>query len=673
MTLRVAFVALFVLLSACSEDRCATVTCGEGATCRPDDGLCYCGEGGPVCEPQQACDTAQRECFTPLPAGECRPGTRWAPGMTAFREATDRWLGELRVEGTRLSVTDIDGDGWADLEVRRGSLGIEDFSSPEGRRTWILRNTGERFEDVTERSGFLARRNDGGGGRPVQIVAWADVDNDGDLDAYSGLGTEDWDAVGMETSEILLNDGTGVFSLAPEDNPVRAADDVDLPAGASFVDVDRDGYVDLWIPQHNTSRGSLRQNRLWRGDGSGRFTDATEALGLVTADWIDSDDINMGRAHTRSWSAHACDLNGDGMPELLASSYGRSPNQLWQARSEDGGVRYESRSVASGYAYDADMSWQDNQFARCFCQANPSAAGCDGVPAPLLDCSTPNWNHATDRMPWRLGGNSGATLCGDLDNDGDLDLFTTEIRHWWAGSGSDGSEVLVNDGGADPVFSRPGDEALGLAIDHSGEVSWDEGHMTAAILDFDNDGWPDLYLGASDYPGNRGHLYHQASPLSFVEVPPGEGIDHNRSHGVVAADFDRDGDLDLVVGHSHARCGGTSDCYPTMQVRFFENVAGEGGAFIQLALEGGEGTNRAAIGARVRVTAGGVTQTQEVSGGHGHYGSQRDRVLHFGLGAACEATVEVRWPNAELTTETFTLPAGHRFRIRQGERAVLAP
>jgi hypothetical protein len=396
-------------------------------------------------------------------------------------------------------------------------------------------------------------------------------------------------------------------------------------------------------------------------------------FGLMTSNWTNFDVINMGFGHTRSWAAAACDLNGDGFAELLASSYGRSPNHLWQARPVEGGVRFENRSVASGYAYDDDMTWQDNQFARCFCEANRAAEGCADVPPPSIVCA-PNWNHETDRQPWRLGGNSGTTVCADIDNDGDLDLFTTEIRHWWAGSGADGSEVLVNDGAEDPVFARPGDAALGLEIEHAPGTGWDEGHMTAAIFDFDNDGWPDIYLGASDYPGNRGHLYHQESPLSFVEVAPSQGIDHNRSHGVVVADFDRDGDLDIVVGHSLARCdpGQPNDCYATSQVRLFENLAGEGGSFLQLVLEGGEGTNRSAIGARVRVTAGGITQTQEVSGGHGHYGSQNDLVLHFGLGAACEATVEIRWPDAALTTETFTLPAGHRFRLKQGFHPVVA-
>src|SRR5690606_22057886 len=107
-----------------------------------------------------------------------------------------------------------------------------------------------------------------------------------------------------------------------------------------------------------------------------------------------------------------------------------------------------------------------------------------------------------------------------------------EIKHWWAGSSADGSEVLVNDGTA--TFTRPGDAALGLEIDHSSMPSWDEGHMTAAIFDFDNDGWADLYIGGSDYAGNRGLLYHHTDEaLGFEEVPPADGIDHHRSHGVV--------------------------------------------------------------------------------------------------------------------------------------------
>jgi hypothetical protein len=331
-----------LLTIGCGADPCALVSCGEGAMCV--QGECRCGSpDGAVCEERDRCDLARGECVGPLPEAACSAGTRWEPGAPAFREATAEW-GLEGVEGVRLTVTDIDGDGWADLEVRRGALGVDDFSSSATRNTWLLRNSGGRFDDVTESSGFLTRRNEGGGGRPVQVVAWGDLDNDGDLDAYSGLGTDDWEGVGYEQSEVLINDGSGHFSLGAIENPIRRSDESDSPAGASFVDVDHDGFLDLWVPQHNGTSGSgallLRQDHLWRGDGTGRFVDATDELGLTTLDWLNIDDIDAGLGHTRAWSAAACDLNGDGLSELLAASYGRSPNHLWQARREVDAVRF---------------------------------------------------------------------------------------------------------------------------------------------------------------------------------------------------------------------------------------------------------------------------------------------------------------------------------------------
>ena len=193
--------------------------------------------------------------------------------------------------------------------------------------------------------------------------------------------------------------------------------------------------------------------------------------------------------------------------------------------------------------------------------------------------------------------------------------------------------------------------------------------MTSAVLDVDNDGLLDIYLSASDYVGNRGLLYHQKSPLWFEEVSVDDSFEHNRSYGAVAADFDRDGDLDLLVGHSHMRCepNGPNDCYPTRQVRLFENVIGQDGHWIQLELVGGAGTNRSAIGAQVTVTTPERVQMREVSGGWGKGGYQSGLILHVGLGDACEAQVSIRWPNADLATEEHSLAAGARYRIVQGE------
>lgn len=623
---------------------------------------------GGACAEGMRCDEARDACVPDLP-DRCTAGTAWTPGTAAFHEVGQIWgLADIEPTGVRLSVTDLDGDGWADLAIRKAG-GARDALEGGARASWLLHNLGDRrFEDVTLSSGFVTPRGGGAVGRPVEIAVWADVDDDGDLDAFTALTAD----AGAETSEILLNDGTGHFTLGPEDSDLRKAPG--FAGGASFTDFNRDGFVDLWV---GYGGGIPAQDRLFVGLGDGEFVDVTKLYGLETQAWRDPAILDAGHGHTVAWGTDACDLNGDGVPELLAASYGRAPNHLFEGHLDAGGaVSYENRSVASGYAYDDRTDWTDNESARCWCHLHPTAPGCDGVPPPAYivctsDADAFRWDHAQDRDLWRLGGNSGTTVCADVDADGDLDLLTTEIVHWDVGSSSDPSELLFNTGETPLRFERPGNEATGLTRPHT--VPWDDGDMTGAVFDFDNDGRPDVYVGSSDYPGTRGWLWHQRADGTFEAVPVAEGIDHESSHGIAVADFDRDGDLDVAVGHSRMRCSTGDHCYPDGRVRLFQNDLGQDGNWVQVDLVGGEGTNRAAIGARVTVRAAGVVQTQEVGGGHGHYGLQQDRVLHFGLGADCSAEVEVRWPDAEGTTETFVLPAGYRFRLVQGQSPAVAP
>ena len=129
-----------------------------------------------------------------------------------------------------------------------------------------------------------------------------------------------------ERSELLVNDGNGAFTALEADHTLRRIGRDDVPSGASWLDFNLDGHLDLWIAQGGL--GTPAQDRLFVGDGQGGFNDVTSQAGLETRPWMSLADLNSGRAHTTAWSALACDLNRDGLPELLAGSYGRAPNHL---------------------------------------------------------------------------------------------------------------------------------------------------------------------------------------------------------------------------------------------------------------------------------------------------------------------------------------------------------
>jgi len=609
----------------------------------------------------------------------CREGSSaWTPGTPIFREATSDWLLDaIGAAGTRLDAVDFDNDGYPDLVVRTGGDLRDDFSDGGVRTSWLLRNTGNgTFEDVTQSSGFRTARDGSALGQPGDTIAFADIDNDGDLDAIAGYVEKVGAANGGHT-EVLINDGAGHFTFGPEENGLVQPGG-DAPAAMVFVDANRDGWVDVWIPNNAYNGAPLQARLFYNNNGSGVFSDFS-GVGLLTQPWSSIDDLNEARSHANSWSGAACDLNNDGDAELLTASYGRAPSHLFQSLGAQGGFAFENRSIESGYAFDERTDWTDNESARCWCSLHRDDADCQDVPEPaLILCETDSdafrWDHDFDREPFRLGGNSGATMCADIDNDGDIDLVTGAIVHWDVGSSSDPAELMLNTGEADVRFERPGNDATGLARDYGDQVDWNEGIMTGSVFDFDNDGWLDIYYGGSDYPGQRGFLYHQVAPAQFEAVVIEDGIDHHRSHGSAVADFDRDGDLDIVVGHSTARCGDDNvgtDCYASQQIRFFENTIGQAGNYIAITLEGAP-ANRSAVGARVTVTADGVSQTRDVGGGHGHFGAQDDLTVFFGLGTACEVDVSIRWPDSALTTETMSLKGNRRWKVTQGMAASVA-
>lgn len=594
----------------------------------------------------------------------CRDGSAWAPGTAAFEDRTEAW-GLAGLNANSFATGDLDGDGYADLIVSRGSI----YDRVSG---YVFMNRdGSRFEDHTAASRFHAVRGSTETGRNASLVRLGDLDNDGDLDAFSGTfiykDATSTREVLPDGAEILLNDGTGVFALGAAS--LRQQPDP-LTSDGFFFDQNLDGRLDLalgyWWRQPPFTVAYGQQAQLFTGDGAGAFTDVTIESGLFLPD---SASAIRNRTQPRPlFGFQMCDLNDDGRMDIVGSAYARFTNEVFLA---DGDVFHEV-GATNEIGADTRIDYTDDESFRCFCVANPDDPECAGAPLPRIVCPGRGFTRGQSDQLFSLGGNSYSHACGDFDNDGDFDLYETNIKHPDVGSSSDPSELIVNQGssGQTLAFSRPGRETMGLTPPVDLGVI-DEGGQHGAAMDFDNDGRLDILLAGSPYPRNRGWLFHQRDTLAFEWIGAESGFHHACPLGTALADFDRDGDLDMIVGTYGCNDPRSSpDWTPpeNQPVRFYENVSNQNN-WISIRLRG-ERSNRSGLGARVRITAGGVTQTKLVTTSAQNAAFEPE--AWFGLGATCDIDrIEVRWPNADLSTDVYTgVLANYRVELREGTTEV---
>ena len=256
-------------------------------------------------------------------------------------------------------------------------------------------------------------------------------------------------------------------------------------------------------------------------------------------------------------------------------------------------------------------------------------------------------DHAQHPHPYAAypGGHSYNSEFGDIDNDGDMDFFLCNLSHPRTQPWADTSQLYINQGppGFDFVDQR---QAYGIL--------YDEGDLNAAFGDYDNDGKLDLAIGGV-YPGHYTRLYHNEGD-HFTDVTYETGAQIHQSGTVGWADVNEDGALDLKLHGSDSP-----------QLHIFINRVGSKNNWVELALQG-TSTNRDAVGARVTLKAGALTQLRDVRGssGGGISANQSSRLVHFGL--AQEKSIDlvtVRWVGGKTETITGVQPNG-LYRIVEG-------
>ncbi|MCP4230739.1 MAG: T9SS type A sorting domain-containing protein, partial [bacterium] len=234
------------------------------------------------------------------------------------------------------------------------------------------------------------------------------------------------------------------------------------------------------------------------------------------------------------------------------------------------------------------------------------------------------------------GSNPEGVDVGDFNNDGWLDIYIANISE--QPYYPDDNRLYRNDSGTG--FTDVTNSA-GVANIGDGRATW--------FLDYDNDGLTDLFCTNHV---NDNAMYHNNGDDTFTDVAGSLGIRNPwDSFGVSWCDYDYDGDLDVyMAGHFDNRLMRNDECP---------------GNFIIFHMEGTD-SNRAAIGAKVKVTAGGFDRYDAVVGGSGKNG-QDSLPLEFGLGTEVVAdTVQIRWPSG-LVEEYYDLDANHHYYAIEGD------
>ena len=494
---------------------------------------------------------------------------------------------------------DFNGDGWVDIFVLRGG------EAPS--LMYMNRQNGSFSEEAVTRGANL----------PTKwgvAAAAADYDNDGDIDIV---------VAGQQAPHyLLINDGSGKFSV----NDTMITEPKMFATSPSWGDANNDGLLELalgeWNPQTAMNydvatkasndleivasgnpligQDSLAPLFMYSNDGSGH---------LEPYDFRATADIDLW-----VFAPRFADMDGDGLTDLaVVADYGMSrlyrnvgDGKFRLERSASGVFTDENGmgSAIGDYDNDGDLDWFVSSI---FGQDNPEKGIFGGTGNRLYRNETEmSFADLSAEAGIRNGGWGWAASFGDLDNDGDLDLYHV---NGWIQQQSEGSPTEFN--------NQPA------------------------------------------------RLFENAGYLGFHEVAEQSGADdRGQGRGLILFDFDNDGDLDIFItnNHEYALDGGDSYRKPA-EPTLLRNDTLTQNHWLKVTLDGSPPLHRDGIGSRVYVTTNGQTQMRELHASTNFVTQEPGRIAHFGLGTAdLIDEVRVKWTNGETSVLT-NVPADQHISI----------
>ena len=502
------------------------------------------------------------------------------------------------------------------------------------QRDFLVRLIVEYTDNLQPENTFFQQVPAGSGNH----ISFADYDNDG------------WDDA-LISGKLFHNDH-GSFSDVTASAGLDAAGI--KQTGGVFGDYDNDGCLDLLLFSEDPTSGDA----LLHSNCNGSFSDVTAAAGISDLESYE-DCGDPANTHAPSAAAAWLDIDADGYLDLYLANFicwakntfyvdtifhnnGDGSFSEWTGTH---GFSTDSAPSRGAAPVDADADGDIDLFVneyRLWANRYYRNNGNGNVSEVALANNLAG--HPDGTFPKYYGHTIGAAW-GDIDNDGDFDLVAANLAHPRFFDFSDKTQILLNDGkGQFTDTAGP----WGTPFTSAAGLRYQETYSVPALADFNGDGNLDLVLTAI-YDGRPTDFYWGHGDGTFSLDSYHAGITTRNGWGVATADYDNDGDPDVFA------------------TDLFQNQlpTSKKGHWLEVRVVGNAGSNWAAIGATVRVDAGGKLWLRQVQGGTGK-GGQDSLTLDFGLGGTTSAdNIVVTFPGGKNVTFAGPIAVDQRWWLSE--------